>query len=468
MKLRYFQEEGVSICRDQIVDLQRLILCAPTGSGKTITSCHIVSSSIKKGTKICVLVHRIELLRQFVKAFSLFNISPSLITSESKSIKQGDVYLGMVETFSRRKDKYDILKEMDFFIMDEAHSTVYYKIIEAFPDAFFLGLTATPQASGARPLNQYYNGIVELAKVERLIKEGYLADSRTFSIDSLSEGKKLKKKGKDFSEESQLEFFHTPKLYQGDLENYVKYAEGKKFISYCVNVAHSKETARKFTEAGFLTKHIDGEMDKNERNLILSQLRRGEIKGVTNFGIVTAGFDEDTVDCIIQNFATTELSKHIQTAGRGARIREGKNDFIILDMGSNYARHGLWNSDRDWIDIFNNPSNSSERERQRQEKKENLMCDDCGFILSVKDENCPNCNKEVKKILVDKSKDAKGVDLKEIRQELKSRLPNSLKKPFHSMSYAELKEYASLMGYGDKWVGIQSGLKRKRFHARKK
>lgn len=465
MNLRYFQEQGVKKSRDLLLEVQRGIMCSPTGSGKTFTACEIVRMSLAVGNSVAILVHRVELLKQFYNSLTKFGIYPEIVSATSKNVGRASVYLCMVETFNRRMSKHSFLSEIDLIIADEAHSTVYYKIIEAFPDAYFLGLTATPQASqGTRPLKEYYGGITELAQVEQLIDEGYLVNSKTFSIQA--DASCLKKKGRDFSEESQLEFFNSPKLYEGDLENYSRFCEGKKFIAYCVNVAHSKDTARKFTEAGYPCKHIDGNTPKDERDLILSQLKSGEILGLSNFGIVTAGFDEDSIECIIQNFATAELSKHIQTAGRGARPRDNKRYFWILDMGSNYARHGLWNSNRDWIDIFNNPSGSSERERQRQEQKHNLMCETCGYILDIKDEKCPYCFTDVIKMLAEKSQKLSGVELKEIREELKSRLPIRLRRNPRNMDYEELKEYGELMGYDSKWAGLQMGLRRK-FAAKK-
>lgn len=462
IQLYDFQRNGVNNTRDLLRKNTRVILCSPTGSGKTITACDVVRLALESESTIAVLVNRVELLKQFYGSLNKFNIDVEIVDANSRNVTKAKVYLCMVETLYRRLPKYSFLREIDLLIFDEAHSSVYYKIIEAYPNSFCIGLTATPQASGgSRPLKEYYEDITELAQVEDLIKKGFLVDCKTYSIKA--DTGTLKKKGKDFSEESQLEFFHSPKLYEGDIDNYAKHSEGKKFIAYCVNVAHSIETAEKFTKAGYPCKHIDGNTPKDLRDLILSQLKSGEILGISNFGIVTAGFDEDSIECIIQNFATAELSKHIQTAGRGARVREGKTHFDILDMGGNYARHGLWNSNRDWTDIFWNPSGSSERERQRQEAKHNLMCEICGYVLNIKDESCPHCGKEVLEMLQEKCEEAKGVELKEIRKELASRIPIRLRKNPRNMSYEELYEYGGLMGYSKKWAGIQMGLRRKSF-----
>jgi superfamily II DNA or RNA helicase len=465
INLRPFQQRGVQGLRSLFPTKKKLVLCSPTGSGKTFTACEIVRLAREKKNTCCILVHREELLKQFNESLGKFGMFPELIYSGSK-FEYSNLYLGMAETFYRRLDKPEckFLEDIDLLIFDEAHSSIYYKIIERFNGKFMIGLTATPQASAAaRPMNEYYDDIVELAKTTDLIKDGFLVDARTFSIPLQEEKKLLKKKGADFSEESQLEFFHTPKVFEGDLDNYRSICEGKKFIIYAVNVSHSIECANKFTKAGYPCKHLDGNTPKGERDLILSQLKKGEILGISNFGIVTAGFDEDSIECIIQNFATSELSKHIQTAGRGARPRDGKHEFFIIDMGANYSRHGRWNSDRDWIDIFRNPNSKEERDRQKTEDKSNLMCETCGFILSIKDEICPHCNTNIQSMLKEKLKDLTGVKAKEIREELKSRVPPRLRKSFSSMSPSELMEYADLIGYKKSWAFKQLELRQKTF-----
>lgn len=458
MELWDFQLEAAELCRHRYRREDRLLLCSPTGSGKTIMACELARLSISKGKRVCILVDRIEILGQFLRALKLFNLYPELITAGSGRPRHSSLYLGMVESFYNRLDKYETIDGIDFLVFDEAHSTAYFKIIKKLkPKQKVLALTATPVLTGTKErLNDHYDGIVELAKVEDLIKRGKLCNSQTFSIDLLEE-RRLKRKRGDFTEDSQIEMFST--IRDGAVQNFKRICGHARFICYNINVEHSKATCANFNFHGIKCAHVDGETDKEERRRIFRQLADGEIQGVHNFGICTTGFDEPSVECIIQNFATNSLAKHIQTAGRGARIFPGKSKFYILDMGRNFSRHGLWNKDKNWTDIFNNPKEADERDRQATERIHNINCPTCGYIVEPAYESCPICSTSIKEILASKTKNAiqvgSAAELRLVKEQAKASLPEHLKnRDVKTMSHGELKEYAAHMGYNPKWVYV--------------
>ena len=471
MKLWEFQEEAVDECRRRFAKERRLLLCSPTGSGKTVLACALAKASIGKGKTVCILVDRKEILKQFAKALANFQLYPELVVAGSTNIRRTNLYLGMVESFDRRFMKSAHLQNIDFFILDEAHSTAYFKIIKKSLGRrpHILGLTATPVLTGTKErLNDHYEGIVELAKVEQLIKLGKLCDSKTYSIDLKNEAALKKAKG-DYTETSQLELMDQYAVRDGVVENFMRICPNGRFICYNINVEHSRKMAGLFNFHGIKCRHIDGETDPAYREETFDMLNSGEIQGVHNFGICTTGFDEPAVDTIIQNFATNSLSKHIQTAGRGARIFPNKTHFNILDMGRNFSRHGLWNRNKDWTDIFKNPHEADERDRQQTERLHNVNCTTCGYIVSPDMEACPICGAVVATMLTAKlTKKGDGqptrAELQLIKEQAKAALPPHLKgrRP-ETMSYSELDQYAQHMGYDPKWKFMILRKSRKRF-----
>jgi superfamily II DNA or RNA helicase len=454
-----FQAQAVDKCRLKFKQgKKKIILCSPTGSGKTVMACWFVRQALAKGKTVAILVDRQEILKQFDAALNRFGLWPELITAGSKPVVS-NLYLGMVESYYNRMSKSSHITDCDFLIFDECHSTAYFKIIRKNPNQFIMGLTATPVLTGTKDrLNEYYDDIVELSKVEDLIKDGWLCDSRTYSAD-LIDVKNLDKKNGDFTEESQQKEFGKTRVIDGVLNNFLKFCPDSTFICYNVNVAHSKTMAAFFNFNGIKCRHLDGTTDPEYRKETFAMLKAGDLQGVHNYGICTTGFDEPRVDSIIQNFATISLAKHIQTGGRGARRFDGKKIFHILDMGMNYSRHGLWNVNKDWTDIFHHPKEAKLREEQ--EALNNLSCSTCGYVMQLKLDACPICDTPIKNIIQKAKADRPPTqaELKLIKAQLTSKLPPHLQhREVKSFSRKELIEYAEHMGYNQKWVYVQLGL----------
>ena len=259
-------------------------------------------------------------------------------------------------------------------------------------------------------------------------------------------------KGGDFSEKTLWDEFKQPTLFDGAVENYKEYAAGKKTICYNVNVEHSIAVTERFKEEGFSAMHVDAATSKNDRASIFEQFQNGSLQILCNVGIATTGFDEPKVECIIENRATTQLTLHVQMTGRGGRINEGKDHFVVIDMGRNYMRHGLYGEDIDWKGIFHNPK--EDKEKKEVERKNLRECKGCAAIIKSDMEKCPYCGcayteKEREQHFLD------SADVKEIREYKLNHLPADLRKKPGSMNLTELKRYATHMGYNPRWVWVQ-------------
>lgn len=104
------------------------------------------------------------------------------------------------------------------------------------------------------------------------------------------------------------------------MDKYRKFADGTKAVVFCVNVKHSKKVVESFKAAGISAVHLDGKTPKPERARILEAYKRGQYRVLSNVDVLTAGFDEWTIETIIVNLATKSLPKWLQMCGRGSRI----------------------------------------------------------------------------------------------------------------------------------------------------
>ena len=124
--LRPYQTKAIGMMRLSLSEgKKRLILCSPTGSGKTVMFTYMVARTLEKGKQAIIFTDRVELLKQSNGALDLFGIKPTLIeASKTRLDVSGNCFIAMAQTFSRRKDAVeytDLLNRMDLVIIDEAH-----------------------------------------------------------------------------------------------------------------------------------------------------------------------------------------------------------------------------------------------------------------------------------------------------------------------------------------------------------
>lgn len=96
------------------------------------------------------------------------------------------VTVGSVQSLQRpqRLDKFP----PDYFgaiVVDEAHHALaegYQRVLEHFPKARVLGVTATPDRGDMRSLGQYFDSLAYEYTLPRAIREGYLCPIKALTI----------------------------------------------------------------------------------------------------------------------------------------------------------------------------------------------------------------------------------------------------------------------------------------------
>lgn len=466
VKLRDYQEQLINGLRSEMRQHRRVLGVLPTGGGKTYCGSFMLKSFSERfpEKKAIVKVHREELLWQWYNSLRAVGLNPGLCMAGRKHINQ-PITIAMVETFNKLLGKNPTLNDKFYFgIADEAHIGNHRKVIDKM-NYRLLGLTATPVSSNrSMPMNEVYGAIVAPFSEKDLIERGHLLSARTFSIEH--DWSNLRKKGKDFSEESQLAEFIKPKLYDGACKEYLDHCQGSKSskqfhraICFNVNIEHSLEQVNVFRANGIACEHVDGKTPKERRKELFAMLKSGEIDVLHNVGVATIGLDETCLEAIILNRATSSLALYIQMCGRGARPHEfnpfSKLDhFKIIDMGANYTRHGLFGSPIDWNGIFTNQNNDSKAKPKHKPKE----CPECAAIIPPSVSACPWCDHEFTVAEIQEA-ELEGLNAKEIREYKFQNLPPHLRKPKKDLSDSELHDFGKAMGYKPAWAWKQIKLR---------
>jgi type I site-specific restriction endonuclease len=337
-----------------------LLYQLPTGGGKTVIFSEIVRRYIELfNKKVVVLTHRIELCKQTSKMLNGFEVKNKIINSKIKSLPDQDNYscfVAMVETLKNRLN--DELLEIDnvgLVIIDEAHYNSFRKLLSSFKNSFILGVTATPLSSNIKlPMNENYDELIIGDTINSLIENGFLAKATTYSYDVGLTSLKVGING-DYTVKSSEDLYNNMVMQEKLLHAYTEKSLGKKTLIFNNGINTSLYVYDTFREAGFAIRHLDNTNSPEDRKEILDWFKNTPDAILTSVGILTTGFDEPTVETIILNRATKSLTLYFQMIGRGSRKLENKDSFIVIDLGNNAARFGLWSEPIDWQHIFKAP-----------------------------------------------------------------------------------------------------------------
>jgi len=338
-----------------------LLYQLPTGGGKTIIFSEIVRQYLKlKKKKVVVLTHRIELCNQTSKVLSDFGVLNKVVNSKASldDQEQYSCFVAMVETLNNRllDDKLDI-SDVGLVIIDEAHYNSFTKLLKFFSSSFILGVTATPLSSNINlPMTDNYDELIVGESISELIKNNFLAKANLYTynvgLTSLIVGA-----NGDYTVKSSEELYTNNDMLSKLLLAYEERCLNQKTLIFNNGINTSLIVYDTFKKAGFNVRHLDNTATKKQRSETLKWFKETPDAILTSVSILTTGFDEPTVKCIMINRATKSLTLYYQMIGRGSRLLKDKNTFEVIDLGNNFYRFGEWGSDIDWHKIFRNPMN---------------------------------------------------------------------------------------------------------------
>ena len=344
----------------------------------------------ERGGRVLFIVHRKELCEQIENTFRMYGVDMSYCE------------IGMVQTVTRRTDK---MQPPKLIITDENHHCLaksYRKIYEAFPDAFCVGVTATPVRLNGGGLGDVNDKLIIGPTVRELIFRNCLADFDYFAPQVADLSGLAKKSTGDYDTKQAADILMERAIYGDIIRHYRKLADGVKAICYCSTIEHSKETAERFTEAGIPAAHIDGDTPKDQRAQTVQDFRDGKIRILCNVDLISEGFDVPDCGCSILLRPTKSLTLYIQQAMRSMRYQPGKRA-VIIDHVGNVHRFGLPDEDRTWS-----------LDPKPDKKKENTVsvkqCPECYFTHLTAPE-CPNCGHVYEKTKEDIMQEIKEQEL---------------------------------------------------------
>lgn len=344
MELRPYQQEAREAIFEQWNNgIRKTLLVLPTGCGKTIVFAKITEDCVRNGNRVLILAHRGELLEQ---AADKIHKSTGLGCAVEKAEEscQGSwfrIVVGSVQTLMREKrlGKFPA----DYFqtiIIDEAHhciSSSYQKILQHFPEANVLGVTATPDRGDMRNLGSYFESLAYEYTLPKAIKEGYLSPIKALTIPLKIDVSGVSVQAGDFKA-SDIGTALDPYLH-GIAEEMKKYCLDKKTVVFLPLVKTSQKFRDILNDSGFCAAEVNG--DSQDRAEVLNDFENGKYNVLCNSMLLTEGWDCPSVNCVVVLRPTKVRSLYCQMVGRGTRLSPGKDHLLLLDFLWHTERHEL-------------------------------------------------------------------------------------------------------------------------------
>ena len=391
LELRDYQDSLVVDLRTALTDHRSAILQLATGAGKTAIAGAVAMGLAQRGRELLALVHRRELVTQMCDTLDLVGLSGhyGVIAAGRAPSPWAKMQVGAIQTLFRRDH---LRMNPAIIVVDECHhvrAKTWQAVLERFPRARRLGMTATPERMDGKPLGKYFEVLVEGPSIPWLTTHGWMAP---FSVkfvtrDLLTRG--IRKLGGDYNRKD-LGDRLTRKAVAAPVKAYLQHAADRKAIFFGLNTADSKGVAELFRTHGVRAVHVDGKTPRPERDRAVREFRDGHVQVFCNVDIAGEGTDFPSCDCVIMGLPTLSLTRYLQMAGRCARPDHGR-DGLIIDTVGNVGRHGFPDDNRAW-DIHRDLTEA--RTKTTSEKRTTMaVCVHCATVYQSSSGVCPACGK---------------------------------------------------------------------------
>lgn len=389
VNLRPYQDEILDGIRTQMHSgVKAILLQSATGSGKTCLAAHMLGTASLRGFPSLFVVHRRELIKQSALAFESIGLRYGIIAAGFPADSSANIQIASIQTLAKR---YAQIKRPHFIILDEAHhcpSASWSRLIKAYPEAFRVGLTATPERLDGAGLGDYFEVMVNGPSVSWLIEHGWLARYRLFAPASVSVDGVHSRMG-DFVRSELSAAADKPSITGDVLKHYEDLAHGKRAVVFCVSIAHSQHVAAQFRAAGIAAEHVDGETPTDQRDAAMERFRRGDTLVLSNCELFGEGIDVPAMEVAILLRPTQSLGLHLQQCGRALRPHPGKEYALILDHAGNTQRHGLPDEDREWT-----LEGRKHRKKDDEADVHVKICPKCYAAMRPGPTHCRHCGHE--------------------------------------------------------------------------
>jgi len=434
----------------EIAGPDRLFLLGDfTVTHNTVMFGYVSQQTAARGKRVLILAHRKELIRQASHKLYDANL-PHGIIAPGHTPTRDLVQVASVQTLGRRLQdpRYSA---PDLIVVDEAHHAVagqWRDVVNAYPAARILGVTATPERLDGKGLGIVAGGIFDAMvvgpTVGDLVGGGFLTPTRIFAPAEAPDLSGIRTRGGDFEAGALADAMGKAQLVGDAVKHYAKHTPGQPAILFSPSVAHAEAMAEAFRTAGWRAQAASGSTPGPQRDAAIAGLATGAVQVLCSCDLISEGLDVPAVGAVILMRPTKSLGLYLQQVGRGLRPAPGKTHLTVLDHAGNTLRHGPPEIPRQW-------SLEGRKKKEREAIPPTRQCPECFAVHSPTPE-CPECGF----VYEVKSREIEHVegDLADVTDLIAERWGKHrpLSQVLREARDEDLKAIAKVRGYKSGWV----------------
>lgn len=335
-----------------------------TGGGKTVIVGDICRTFPGIGVAIA---HRQELVGQISLQLAREGVYHDLLVSgplrraiirshhEDEEVGRSYVrpgapwYVGGVDTIVRMGEAW--FERVGLVVIDEGHHVLrankWGKAFAKFPNARGLFPTATPLRADGQGLGAHADGLVD-ALVQgpcgrELIDAGFLTEYRVICPPNRLDLSRvaLSAATGDLSLGQLRKETHRAGITGDVVAHYLKHAEGKRGVTFAVDVEEAAAYAEAFNARGVPAAVVHAKTPDALRRAAVRDLRAGRLLQLCNVDLFGEGFDLPAIEVVSMARATASYGLYSQQFGRALRLMPGKDRALIIDHVGNFCRPGF-------------------------------------------------------------------------------------------------------------------------------
>lgn len=399
--LRPYQAEAADAIFREWEDKSSTLVVAPTGTGKTNLFCEVIRRIQPK--RAIVLTHREELTSQAVKRlWADFGIDSQVEMADQWADEnywnRAPVVVSTVQTQVAGRNGGRMLRfnpnDYGLVICDEAHhytAPSFRKVLNYYkqnPEIKILGVTATPDRADEEALGQVFESVAYDYEILDAIHDGWLVPVEQQMVNIVGlDFSNVRTTAGDLNGADLALVMEAEKNLHGIASASIDVIKDKRTLVFTVTVKQAERLAEIFNRhRSGMASWLCGTTPKNQRHKILKDFSNGLTQVLVNVGVLTEGYDDPTVECIVQGRPTKSRCLYAQIIGRSLRPLPGivdglntpqerkfaisasaKPSALVLDFVGNSGRHKLMTS----ADILGGKLSEEVIERAIKKAKEN-------------------------------------------------------------------------------------------------